>query len=167
MESAPAELHWNIHRERQISSNSISGFQRSGSSKLCSAVLYCPNGAPKEKRENKMIKTQRKTELRSSYWQIRPAWNPTEMISLSLFFLTNENNPTAGSKAPKDEGEPTGTRGKTEKKTGSPVRETGVTSLTLASLPAFRRLKHGKQQKMRRRDTPLTTHGKRLTYTLR
>lgn len=59
-----------------------------------------------------------------------------------------------------------GTRGKTEK-TGSPVRETDVTSLTLASLPALRRLKHGKQQKMWRRDTPLTTHGKTLTYTLR
>lgn len=57
---------------------------------------------------------------------------------VSLFF-TNKNNPTARSKAPKGEGEPTGTRGKTEKKTGSPVRETGVT-LTLASLPAFRRL---------------------------
>lgn len=33
MESALAELHCNIHRERQISSNSISGFRRGGSSK--------------------------------------------------------------------------------------------------------------------------------------
>lgn len=59
-----------------------------------------------------------------------------------------------------------GIRGKTEK-IGSRVRETGVTSLTLASLPALQRLKHGKQQKMRRRDIPLTTHGETLTYTLR
>lgn len=34
MESAPAELHCNIQRERQINSNSISGFYRSSSSKL-------------------------------------------------------------------------------------------------------------------------------------
>lgn len=68
MESALAELHCNIHRERQISSNSISGFQQGGSSKLCSAVLYCPNGAPKAKKkkekkkeEEEMIKTQCRT----------------------------------------------------------------------------------------------------------
>lgn len=81
----------------------------------------------------------------------------------SSFFLTNKNKQTAGRWDQKDEEEPTGTRGMTE---GSPVRETGVTYLTLASLPALRRLKRGKQQKMRRRDTPLTTHGETLTYTL-
>lgn len=48
MESALAELHCNIHRERQISSNSIAGFvfRRGGSStEPHSAFLRCPNGA--------------------------------------------------------------------------------------------------------------------------
>ncbi|MEQ2197390.1 hypothetical protein XENOCAPTIV_028737 [Xenoophorus captivus] len=48
IESALAGLQCNIQKEKQISSNSISVFQRGGSSKLDSTVLHCPKGAPKE-----------------------------------------------------------------------------------------------------------------------
>lgn len=59
IESALAGLRCNIQKEKQISSNSMSGFQWSSSSKLDSAVLYGPNGAPKEKTKYIYIKRKR------------------------------------------------------------------------------------------------------------
>lgn len=85
MESALAELHCNIHRERQISSNSISGFRRGGSSK---ASLGYPapskwsnqikggkkRGGRQQHTQGEVIKTQSTTEARFSFSrQTRPA----------------------------------------------------------------------------------------------
>lgn len=175
MESALAELHCNIHRERQISSKSISGFQWGGSSKPYSAILYRPNGAPKFKKIKK-IKRERwsipsaKTEPRSSFLtdktRMKPCRNDVVFFSLSRSLNQPKKQPKKQVDRRKvgsnDKEEEKGCRGKTEK-TGSRVRETGVTSLTLASLPALRRLKHGKQQKKKKnaeeRPPPLlTTH---------
>lgn len=56
------------------------------------------------------------------------------------------------------------TRGRSGTSAVAGERESAVTSLTLASLPVLRRPKHGKQQKMRRRDTPVHTHTHTYTH---
>jgi len=93
MESALVKLHCNIHKERQISSNSISGFQRSGSSKLCSTVLCCPNRAPERKKEKKKERKKRWSKPSAKQKRGPPPGRPdphetsqNDMRSLSLSF---------------------------------------------------------------------------------
>lgn len=114
MESALAELHCNIHRERQISSNSISGFQQGSSSKLYSAVLYCPKGAPrgKKKKEKKddQKPLQNGTAVLLQSAQNRKKHDRNDHSFLSSFFQATKSRPGEGG-LKKDEEELTRTPG--------------------------------------------------------
>lgn len=145
MESALTELNCNIHREREIISNSISGFQRGGSFKRCAALLrsrWSTRIRKEQERDDQSPAQSTTTGLPQE------AQQKLILSSLSLSLsLSNQqkHKPAAASWAQKDKKR---TGGDAER-TGSRVRGTRVTSL-----PALRSLKHGKQQKMRRRDTP-------------
>lgn len=81
MESASAELCCNIHKERQSSSNSISGFQSGGSSKPFAAVLagLCVQLEPKEGGKNPHAQAKRKEAI-SAAAALRPELPETRAV---------------------------------------------------------------------------------------
>lgn len=127
---------------------------------LCCPILSKWSNQRKKKEKKMMNKTQWKQNRGPPPGRPDPHENLQTTVfslSLSVFFKPTEaNRPQEG-----------GLKKTRKYRRGPEVRlkrqvarwERPVASLTLTSLPALRRLKHGKQQKMRRRDTPLTTHG--------
>lgn len=150
MESDLAELYCNIHKERQSSSNSISGCESGGSSKPCAAVLpglsvQLESPKKKEGREEKRADQRRGSSQASE-------------DTMTLFSTRiRANSPRNAGKVDllgvrkgDEEGEEP-SRGDAGK-TGSCRREGPLLPPSHRLFPA--RLTHGKRQKLRRRDTP-------------
>lgn len=85
MESALAELHCNIHRERKISSNSISGIQRGGSSKLY-RLSYIVQMERPNKREG-WSKSRANRNRSPPPGRQDPHEKPAEIMTVFFFFF--------------------------------------------------------------------------------
>lgn len=148
MESVLAELYCNIHKERQSSSNSISGCESSSSSKPFAAVLpglSVQLESPKKKYRRK----KNRGDQRRVSSQTRAAWHvDTFLHSLLVQFPSKRRKVDLLRVRKRDKEVEKPSRGDA----GNWRREGPLLPPSHRLFPA--RLTHGKRQKLRRRDTP-------------